>query len=173
MGEDFWKPSSAFPPKRLTDTTVEDEAEGPGPGMSDDPRIDAEEATVPIDRALDGILGFEVVSMMEDYASGRVPVTDRVRQRWGLVHGGVYAGLSEMLAAEATNIGVYFEGMIGLGMANHTTFLKPIAEGNVNAEARRRHRGSHTWLWDVEITDDERRMCGLSRVTIAVRHRKY
>jgi acyl-coenzyme A thioesterase PaaI-like protein len=39
----------------------------------------------------------------------------------------------------------------------------------VHAEARRRHRGSTTWVWDVDMTDDEGRLCALARVTIAVR----
>jgi acyl-coenzyme A thioesterase PaaI-like protein len=35
--------------------------------------------------------------------------------------------------------------------------------------ARRRHRGRTTWLWDVEITDDDGRLCAVTRMTIAVR----
>jgi 1,4-dihydroxy-2-naphthoyl-CoA hydrolase len=42
----------------------------------------------------------------------------------------------------------------------------------VNASARARHRGRTTWLWDVEMADDEGRVCALSRVTIAVRPRR-
>ena len=39
----------------------------------------------------------------------------------------------------------------------------------MNALASRRHRGRTTWVWDVEITDDEGRVCALVRITIAVR----
>ena len=38
-----------------------------------------------------------------------------------------------------------------------------------HAVARRRHRGRTTWVWEVEITDDEQRLCALVRMTIAVR----
>jgi uncharacterized protein (TIGR00369 family) len=54
-------------------------------------------------------------------------------------------------------------------MANNTNFMRPILSGSVHAEARRRHAGSTTWIWDVEMSDDEGRLCALSRVTIAVR----
>ena len=37
------------------------------------------------------------------------------------------------------------------------------------AVARRRHRGRTTWVWEVEITDDQGRLCALVRMTIAVR----
>jgi 1,4-dihydroxy-2-naphthoyl-CoA hydrolase len=39
----------------------------------------------------------------------------------------------------------------------------------VHAEARPRHRGRTTWIWDVDLSDDEGRVCAVSRVTIAVR----
>ena len=56
------------------------------------------EDVVPEADCLDGILGLEVVSIEEDTAVARFPVQDRVRQRFGLVHGGAYAALAEMLA---------------------------------------------------------------------------
>ncbi len=59
--------------------------------------------------------------------------------------------------------------MIAVGSSNHTSFLRPVTEGVIHAEARRRHRGRTTWVWEVEITDDEGRLCALVRMTIAVR----
>ena len=55
------------------------------------------------------------------------------------------------------------------GLANQTSFLRPILAGTVHAVARRRHRGRTTWVWEVEMTDDEDRLCALVRMTIAVR----
>ena len=59
--------------------------------------------------------------------------------------------------------------MVAIGQANDTAFLRPITDGYVNARATPRHRGRTTWVWDVEVTDDEGRPCALSRMTIAVR----
>jgi 1,4-dihydroxy-2-naphthoyl-CoA hydrolase len=92
-----------------------------------------------------------------------------VTQPLGLVHGGVYASIAEALASLGTNIGVVPRGSVGLGMSNHSTFLRPIRRGTIHAVARRRHRGRTTWVWDVDLTDDEDRLCAVSRVTIAVR----
>jgi uncharacterized protein (TIGR00369 family) len=61
------------------------------------------------------------------------------------------------------------EGKLGLGISNQSSFLRPVGSGTINATARRRHRGRTTWVWDVELTDDEGRLCALSRVTVAVR----
>ena len=59
-----------------------------------------------------------------------------------------------------------------MGQANDTTFLRPTSEGHITANARTRHRGRTTWVWDVEMSDDEGRVCALSRMTIAVRPRR-
>ena len=113
--------------------------------------------------------GLEVEEAGDALVRARVPVEKHVTQPLGLVHGGVYASIAEALASLGTNIGVVPRGSVGLGMSNHSTFLRPISKGTVHAVARRRHRGRTTWVWDVEMTDDDDRLCAVSRVTIAVR----
>jgi 1,4-dihydroxy-2-naphthoyl-CoA hydrolase len=113
-------------------------------------------------------LGFEYLGG-DDVVRGRIPVTERVLQPAGVVHGGVYCTLAESLCSAATFAAVAADGMIAMGQANSATFLRPISAGSVNAEARVRHRGRTTWVWDVEVTDDEGRACALVRMTIAVR----
>lgn len=113
--------------------------------------------------------GLEVEEASDDLVRGRVRVREEVTQPVGIVHGGVYASIAEALASLGTNVGVGPEGNIGLGMSNYSSFLRPVREGFVHAEARRRHRGRTTWVWDVDLTDDDGRLCATSRVTIAVR----
>jgi 1,4-dihydroxy-2-naphthoyl-CoA hydrolase len=98
-----------------------------------------------------------------------VPVSDRVKQPAGLVHGGLFASIAESIASLGTYRSVSEQGKVAMGLANHTSFLRPITRGTVHAEARVRHRGRSTWLWDVDVTDDEGRLCAVSRMTIAVR----
>ena len=129
-----------------------------------DPRF-----AVPLERTLDAALGFEMGEVGEQRATASVAVSDRVRQPFGLVHGGAYAALAESLAAFATHTAVASDGLAAVGLSNQTSFVRPVLEGTVHAEARRRHRGSTTWLWDVDFTDDEGRLCALSRVTLALR----
>jgi 1,4-dihydroxy-2-naphthoyl-CoA hydrolase len=114
-------------------------------------------------------IGFEMLEATEDNARGRFPVTNSVRQPYGIVHGGAYAAAAESLASAATYLAVSKEGMLAMGQSNHTSFLRPVSEGSIHAEGRARHRGRTTWVWEVEFTDDEGRLCALSRVTMAVR----
>jgi 1,4-dihydroxy-2-naphthoyl-CoA hydrolase len=115
--------------------------------------------------------GLQVEDASEELVLGRVDVREELTQPAGLVHGGVYASIAEALASLGTNVGVLGDGMVGLGMSNHSTFLRPIAAGAIHATARRRHRGRTTWVWDVDLADAEGRLCAVSRVTIAVRPR--
>jgi 1,4-dihydroxy-2-naphthoyl-CoA hydrolase len=113
--------------------------------------------------------GLEIDEATDELVRAHVPVVEHVLQPVGLVHGGVHASIAEALASVGTNVGVVPEGKIGLGQSNHSSFLRPITEGTIHAVARRRHRGRTTWIWDVELTDDQGRLCAISRVTIAVR----
>ena len=117
----------------------------------------------------DSLYGLELVDASADRVRAQVAVTDRVKQPFGLTHGGVFATIAETLSSIGTLLGVSDSGNVAVGMSNHTTFLRPVREGVIHAEARPRHRGRSAWIWDVDASDDEGRLCAVSRVTIAVR----
>jgi 1,4-dihydroxy-2-naphthoyl-CoA hydrolase len=98
-----------------------------------------------------------------------VAVGEHHKQPAGLVHGGVYASIAESIASLATAVAVIPEGKMATGMSNQTSFLRPITQGTINAGATLKHRGRTTWVWEVEMTDDDGRLCVLTRMTIAVR----
>ena len=123
---------------------------------------------LPQEQTLDGTLGIEITDATEEVAHAQMPV-DRVRQPYGIVHGGAFAALGESLVSATTAANVMDQGMIAVGLSNNTSFLRPISEGMVHAEAHRRHRGRTTWVWDVDYTDDDGRVCAMSRITMAVR----
>jgi 1,4-dihydroxy-2-naphthoyl-CoA hydrolase len=118
---------------------------------------------------LDQLLGFEFLELTPDSCRARFAVEDRVRQPFGLVHGGAYAALAETMVSLATHTAVSQNGDFAVGQSNHTSFLRPVAEGSIFAEGRPRHRGRTSWVWDVDFTDDDGRLCATARVTMAVR----
>ena len=124
---------------------------------------------IPTEGTFDALYGLELLGHSDDEATARVAVRDAVRQPMGVVHGGVYASIAESLASMATAAVVVPEGSVAMGLSNATSFLRPITEGTVHAQARRIHRGRSTWIWDVEFRDDTGRLCAVTRMTIAVR----
>lgn len=112
--------------------------------------------------------GLEFLEIGPEEVRARVRVGDHHKQPAGLVHGGVYASMAEAIASVGTALAV-MPDHTAVGLSNSTSFIRPITAGTVHALARRRHEGRTTWLWDVEITDDDGRLCALTRMTIAVR----
>jgi 1,4-dihydroxy-2-naphthoyl-CoA hydrolase len=122
------------------------------------------------DGTFDELYGLEVLEQTDELVRARVTVRDEIKQPMGLVHGGVFASIAESITSLATARTVWeAEGKMAQGLSNQTSFLRPITEGTIHAEARRRHRGRTTWVWEVEISDDQGRLCALVRMTIAVR----
>jgi 1,4-dihydroxy-2-naphthoyl-CoA hydrolase len=117
----------------------------------------------------DRLYGLELLSYNDEEVRAQVAVRDELRQPAGLVHGGVFASIAETMASMATWMAVHEQGQTAQGLSNQTSFLRPIVDGTIHAVARRRHRGRTTWVWEVEITDDDDRLCALVRMTIAVR----
>jgi 1,4-dihydroxy-2-naphthoyl-CoA hydrolase len=126
-------------------------------------------AGYPGEGTLDDVLGFELLEATGERCRGRCAAEQRVQQPMGLVHGGTYAALAETMASWATVVAVGPGGNFAVGQSNSTTFLRPVTSGQVHGEGTPRHRGRTTWIWDVEFTDDEGRLCAISRVTLAVR----
>jgi len=113
----------------------------------------------------DRLYGLEIVSIGDEEVVARVQVHDEILQPAGLVHGGVF----ESMTSIATWLAVHETGKSAMGQSNQTSFLRPITTGTIHATGRRRHRGKTTWVWEVDITDDEGRLCALVRMTVAVR----
>lgn len=134
-----------------------------------DRSLDTQGFLIPPGEGLDGALGIVIESIEDGRATGSMPVENRIRQPYGVVHGGAHAALAETLASAGTYQGVYQNGEIALGMANQTQFMRSATAGTVHGEAVAIHRGSTTWIWDVTMRDDDGRVLAVSRMTIAVR----
>jgi 1,4-dihydroxy-2-naphthoyl-CoA hydrolase len=117
----------------------------------------------------DRLYGLELLEVGEEEVRAQVKVRDELRQPGGLVHGGVFASIAESITSVATGAAVMGDGRTAQGMSNQTSFLRPIVDGTIHAVGRRRHRGRTTWVWEVDISDDQGRLCALVRMTVAVR----
>jgi 1,4-dihydroxy-2-naphthoyl-CoA hydrolase len=130
---------------------------------------DSPVGTYPAAGTLDDVLGFELLEASPERCRARFAVEKRVQQPLGLVHGGALASLAESMVSATTHQAVAGEGNFAVGQSNNTSFFRPLTEGTVHAEGMPVHRGRTSWVWDVRFTDDDDRLCAVSRVTIAVR----
>lgn len=96
----------------------------------------------------------------------RLPITERLRQPYGIVHGGVYCSLGETAASLAGALWLG-DGRSTAGVANHTNFLHATRSGELLATATPIHRGRLSQLWSVSIRDDAGREVARSEVRLA------
>jgi len=117
----------------------------------------------------DELLGTEWLSDDPDGARVRVEVRDELRQPAGLLHGGVISSLVESICSRATFLAVREGGMLAMGQSISVSFLRPLTDGVAEVDARARHRGRSSWVWEAEVRDGEGRLAALAQMTIAVR----
>jgi 1,4-dihydroxy-2-naphthoyl-CoA hydrolase len=124
---------------------------------------------LPVEQTFEGFLGLEWHELSDDSARVSFEVRDNLKQPLGLLHGGIYSAVAETIASVATVRAVWRDGLIGSGLSNTASFLRPITAGKVHVAARRRYNDEREWFWSHEFRDDQDRLCALVDVTIAVR----
>jgi 1,4-dihydroxy-2-naphthoyl-CoA hydrolase len=117
----------------------------------------------------DAHIGTEWIKLDPEDARARLAMRDELRQPYGILHGGVYSSLVESLCSYATAAAVHDDGMIAMGQSIEVSFVRPVSSGHAEARAVVRHRGRTTWVWQVEVLDDDERLCAVAKMTMAVR----
>jgi 1,4-dihydroxy-2-naphthoyl-CoA hydrolase len=112
-------------------------------------------------------LGIEFLEVGDDFIRARVPVDERTRQPYGLLHGGVSVVLAETLGScGAASAAAQGYRCVGLDInANH---VKGATNGWVTGVARPVHIGRTTQVWQIELRNDAGELTCVSRITMAV-----
>lgn len=113
-------------------------------------------------------LDMEIVETTKDRVVARMPVTPKVHQPFGLLHGGASVALAETVASIGglMNVDQAREGIVGLEInANH---LRAVRDGMLTAVATPIHVGRRTQVWQVRIADERDKTVCVSRCTLAV-----
>ncbi|PZF71753.1 hotdog fold thioesterase [Taibaiella soli] len=108
----------------------------------------------------------------DDYLKATMPVDDRTRQPYGLLHGGASAALAETIGSVASAACIDPEKQICVGIEINCNHIKGKKDGVVTATAKVLHLGATTHVWDIRITDEQDRLVCISRLTVAVLARK-
>ena len=127
-------------------------------------------ATLPVGETFLAEIHERIVRHDDGSLSCALPVGPGLMQPMGIVHGGVYASIAETLASMGSALAVGVDsGMVVMGQANNTTFLRSVRGGTIRATATPRHKGRTTMVWQIDMLDDSDKLCATSQVTIAVR----
>ncbi len=113
-------------------------------------------------------LGIEIVEAGKERVVARMPVTAKVHQPFGVLHGGASVALAETVASTGAwmNVDQARERVVGIEInANH---LRAKRDGTLTAVATPVHVGRRTQVWEVRITDESDKPVCVSRCTLAV-----
>ncbi|MBQ1027010.1 PaaI family thioesterase [Micromonospora sp. C95] len=111
------------------------------------------------------LLGLELDEISGDRVTIRWRVRPELHQPYGILHGGVHCSVVETAASLGAGVWLGERGRV-VGVSNQTDFLRAVDEGELVAVGTPVHRGRSQQLWQVEITDADRRLVARGQVRL-------
>lgn len=113
-------------------------------------------------------LGMEWVAVGEDYLKMRMPVNERTKQPYGLLHGGASCALAETIGSVASHFVIDPEKYYCVGLEINANHVRSANKGFVTATCSPLHIGKTTHVWDIKIHDEREKLVCISRLTVAI-----
>lgn len=116
-----------------------------------------------------GHIGIEFLEIGEDYLKARMPVDERTRQAFGILHGGASCVLSETLGSVAAWMCIDPAKQMAVGIEINANHIRPVSEGFVTAICKPIQTGRSIHVWNTEIFKEDGKMSCTSRLTCAIK----
>ncbi|MBS2970326.1 hotdog fold thioesterase [Metabacillus sp. KIGAM252] len=117
-------------------------------------------------------LGIEIKEVSDQGVIAVMPVNERTRQPFGILHGGASVALAETAASIGAFHFIDQDTEICVGLEINANHIRSKKDGFVTARAVPFHKGKSTMVWDIKITDEEGQLICISRCTMAVIKKK-
>lgn len=115
-------------------------------------------------------VGISIVGIDETGLTGTMPVDDRTRQPFGILHGGASVVLAESLASMAASCTVDPSTSSVVGLEVNANHIRAIKSGVITGRAEPIHIGKSTQVWEVRLKS-EGKLASIHRITMAVLER--
>lgn len=113
-------------------------------------------------------LGIVFTEIGDDFVRGSLPVDERTRQPFGLLHGGASVALAETLGSMGATMSVDGDRYQCVGQEINANHLRAMREGVVTGTARPVHIGGRSQVWVIDIADEAGKLVCTSRLTVAI-----
>jgi 1,4-dihydroxy-2-naphthoyl-CoA hydrolase len=117
-------------------------------------------------------LAIEFTEIGPNYLKASMPVNEKTRQPYGLLHGGASAVLAETVGSVASSLVIDRETQLCVGIEINCNHLRGKRDGIVTATVEPLHIGATTHVWDIRLRDEQDKMICVSRLTVAVLTKK-
>ncbi|MCS4486818.1 PaaI family thioesterase [Staphylococcus americanisciuri] len=115
------------------------------------------------------LLEMKVVEQHDGYIKMTMPVTDKVKQPFGYLHGGATMALGETACSMGSAHLVDTTKEIPVGLEMNVNHIKSAKDGNVFAEASIIHQGRTTHIWEIRIIDEQENLISIMRGTLLIK----
>ena len=129
----------------------------------------AEDFSAMMNESLDGwnrAMGLRFVRATVDEVIAELEIGAQHRQPYGIVHGGVHAGVIETVTSVGAALYAMAHGRSVVGLENSTSFLHAVREGTLRVTARPLTRGRRTQVWEGTVADGAGRTVAVGRVRL-------
>ena len=113
-------------------------------------------------------IGIKIVELTAQRVIATMPVDDRTRQPFGILHGGASVALAETIASLGACMNVDLEQQMAVGLEINANHLRSVKDGVVTGTGLPIHVGRSTQVWEIRIVDEQSRPVCVSRCTLAV-----
>lgn len=113
------------------------------------------------------LLDIRYVALTDDALEATMPVDHRTHQPFGLLHGGASVVLAETLGSMAGYLCTEGDQKV-VGLEINANHIRSVRSGRVRGVCKAIHTGRRSQVWQIEIFDEEGRLCCTSRLTTAV-----
>ncbi|TWO32767.1 hotdog fold thioesterase [Seonamhaeicola sediminis] len=110
-------------------------------------------------------LHIEIMDFGDDFLILKMPVTPKVHQPDGVLHGGATVALAETCGSFAAELLLDTKQFFVRGIEISANHIKSVREGNVYAKATFIHKGRTTQLFQIRVTDDDNNLISLCKLT--------
>jgi uncharacterized protein (TIGR00369 family) len=117
-------------------------------------------------------LGIEMLELTPQRVVATMPVDQRTRQPFGILHGGASVALAETVASFGAVTLIDRDRQVAVGQEINANHLRPKLEGVVTATGVPVHVGRSSQVWSIEIRDEHGKLVCISRCTMAVVEKK-
>ena len=114
-----------------------------------------------------GLLDIRFERLDDNALEATMPVDERTHQPFGLLHGGASVVLAETLGSVAGYLCSEGEQKV-VGLEVNANHIRSVRSGRVRGVCRALHVGGRHQVWQIEIFDEQDRLCCTSRLTTAV-----
>ncbi len=113
-------------------------------------------------------LGIEVIEIGSDFINAKMPVDERTKQPYGILHGGASVALAETIGSYGSHLIIDNSKFLSVGLEINANHIRKARQGHVTGIAKPIHIGKSTHVWGIEIGDDKGQLICISRLTVAI-----